>query len=47
MTEPSESIPSPEPGQPQLDPELIQDLDAADDDGDIVRGGACPKSRPV
>jgi len=31
----------------RLEPEQIKDLDLAGESADDVRGGACPKSRPV
>ena len=46
MTEPREV----EPGQttegaPEVDAEVIKDLDVPDDDDDVIQGGACPTSR--
>ena len=33
--------------QPEVKPHVIQDLDVTSEDADDIRGGPCPKSKPV
>jgi len=33
--------------RPEGQPEVVQDLDAAGDDADVIRGGACQGFRPT
>jgi hypothetical protein len=39
--------PSEQQGETRLDSETVADLDVSNGEVDEVRGGACPKSRPV
>lgn len=47
MSKPEEAEGATPDNEPEVDAEIVEDLDVEDGDEDVLRGGACPKSRPV